>query len=159
MIVAMKDENQHVISGLLKKRESLLRQSAHLREQMAVIAGDIEALDRTLDAFGLPRRTGGQDGAWRPDHSLLSERVAAIPHPALHRSTLRPTTTSELALRPLHGEVEAEAGLAHGRLLADVTKRASKALREMRRLKIVELGIVDRNFVWSIPSAVLSGAI
>lgn len=52
MIVGMKDENQHVIWGLLKKRECLLRQSADLREQMTVISGDIEALDRTLDAFG-----------------------------------------------------------------------------------------------------------
>jgi hypothetical protein len=66
MIVAMKDENQHVISGLLKKRERLLRQSADLREQMAVIAGDIEAIDRTLDAFGF---TGDQEGKTAPGSS------------------------------------------------------------------------------------------
>jgi hypothetical protein len=39
------------------------------------------------------------------------------------------------------------------RLLADITKRASKALREMRRLGLVRsVEHKGRNFVWSIES-------
>ncbi len=45
-------EDQHTISGLLRKREELGRENAELRERMAIIANDIEAIDRVLDAFG-----------------------------------------------------------------------------------------------------------
>jgi hypothetical protein len=48
----MKDET--TIAGLLKKREELKRENAELRERMAVIANDIEAIDRVLDASATP---------------------------------------------------------------------------------------------------------
>ena len=46
----MKDES--TISGLLQKREELLRECAELRERVAVISNDVEAIHRVLDTFG-----------------------------------------------------------------------------------------------------------
>lgn len=136
MIVVMSDENQHVISGLLKKRENLLRQSSDLREQMAVIAGDIEAIDRTLDAFGF---TGDLEGKTaRGSRIILFYRNE--PRQFLTeqlRKASKPTTPRALAeaICQVEGKQAADR-----RLLADVTKRASKALREMRRLGNGEIG-------------------
>ena len=48
----MDNDEQHTINGLLRKRADLERQNAECRERMAVIANDIEAIDRVLDAFG-----------------------------------------------------------------------------------------------------------
>jgi hypothetical protein len=45
-------DDQHTIGGLLRKRQELLDENGVLRERMAVIANDIEAIDRVLDAFG-----------------------------------------------------------------------------------------------------------
>jgi len=53
----MRDES--VVNGLLAKREELLRENADLRERMAVISNDIEAIDRVLDAFGYPGELKG----------------------------------------------------------------------------------------------------
>ncbi len=54
----MRDES--VINGLLQKREELQRESASLREQMAVIANSIEAIDRVLEAFGFEGELEGK---------------------------------------------------------------------------------------------------
>lgn len=151
----MKDDNQHVISGLLKKRESLLRQSADLREQMAVLAGDIEAIDRTLDAFGF---VGDLEGK-----TARGSRIILF-----YRNELRQFLTEQLgkASRPMTTRELAEAicqvegkQVADRRLLADVTKRASKALREMRRLGIVRSDVEARNFVWSLDARQRAGCV
>jgi hypothetical protein len=43
---------QNTISGLLRKRAELTRAAEGIREQLAVIGNDLEALDRTLKALG-----------------------------------------------------------------------------------------------------------
>ena len=48
----MGGENQHVVSGLLQKRSDLEKENAECRERMALIANDIQAIDRVLNAFG-----------------------------------------------------------------------------------------------------------
>lgn len=46
----MRDET--IIHGLLEKREELQRENAELRERMAVLANDIEAIDRVVGTLG-----------------------------------------------------------------------------------------------------------
>ena len=142
----MKDENEHAISALLKKRASLLRQSAELREHMAVIAGDVEAIDRTLDAFGFQGELEGKTARGARIILFYRNELRQFLTEELKKA-LKPLTTRELAqaICQIEGKQSADR-----RLLADVTKRASKALREMRRLGLLESSIIDRNFAWSI---------
>src|SRR5262245_10534686 len=42
----------NTISGLLKRRSELMGEAMTLREQLAVVGNDIEALDRTLETLG-----------------------------------------------------------------------------------------------------------
>jgi hypothetical protein len=145
----MESEDQHTISGLLRKRTELERENAGCRERMAVIANDIEAIDRVLDAFGYQGVLEGR-----------TPRAARIV--LFYRNELRQFLQSELAKagRPMSTrelaqiicQTEGKNGQDR-RLLADVTKRASKALREMRRLGIVK-SVHDRgrNFVWVLAS-------
>ena len=45
-------DDQHTISGLLRKREEFLHENNDLRERMAIVTNDVEAIDRVLDTFG-----------------------------------------------------------------------------------------------------------
>ena len=58
MISKMRDEL--TINGLLQKREELQRESAGLREQMAIVSNSIEAIDRVLEAFGFEGELEGK---------------------------------------------------------------------------------------------------
>ena len=45
-------QDKTLINGLLAKREELQRENAELRERMAILANDIDALDRVLASCG-----------------------------------------------------------------------------------------------------------
>jgi hypothetical protein len=142
----MDSEAQHTVSGLLRKRTELERENAECRERMAVIANDIEAIDRVLDAFGY---SGPLEGR--------TPRAARIV--LFYRNELRQFLQAELekAARPLSTRdlaqiiCQSEGRDARDRrLLADVTRRASKALRQMRRQGVVASDQDRRGtFVWS----------
>jgi hypothetical protein len=147
----MEGDEQHTISGLLRKRAELERENAECRERMAVIANDIEAIDRVLDAFGY---SGPLEGR--------TPRAARIV--LFYRNELRQFLQAELAKagRPMSTRDLAQIicqseGKDAGdrRLLADVTRRASKALRQMRRQGIVASDQDRRGtFVWCSASLV-----
>jgi len=103
---------------------------------MAVIANDIEAIDRVLDAFGY---SGPLEGR--------TPRAARIV--MFYRNELRQVLQAELAKagRPMSTRRDLAQVICQcegkdaqdRRLLADVvTRRASKALRQMRQQGIVE---------------------
>jgi hypothetical protein len=48
----MGEPYQHTISGLLRRRSELMGDAQRLREELAHIGNDIEALDRTLISLG-----------------------------------------------------------------------------------------------------------
>lgn len=48
----MSQPYQNTISGLLRKRSELMGDAQRLREQLAHVGNDIEALDRTLISLG-----------------------------------------------------------------------------------------------------------
>lgn len=143
----MDSEEQHTVSGLLRKRTELERENAECRERMAVIANDIEAIDRVLDAFGY---SGPLEGR--------TPRAARIV--LFYRNELRQFLQAELAKagRPLSTRDLAQIicqtegkDAQDRRLLADVTRRASKALRQMRGQGIVASEQDRRGtFVWRL---------
>ena len=47
---------QNTISSLLQKRDELMRDAKDLREQVAVVGNNVEALDRTLETLGFKGR-------------------------------------------------------------------------------------------------------
>ena len=142
----MEGDEQHTISGLLRKRTELERENAECRERMAVIANDMEAIDRVLDAFGY---SGPLEGR--------TPRAARIV--LFYRNELRQFLQAELAKagRPMSTRDLAQVicqcegkDAQDRRLLADVTRRASKALRQMRRQGIVASEQDRRGtFVWA----------
>src|SRR5688572_3098613 len=43
---------QHTISGLLQKRGEMMQEIATMRERLAALSNDVEALDRVLERLG-----------------------------------------------------------------------------------------------------------
>jgi hypothetical protein len=128
----MRDES--TVNGLLQKREELQRENAMLREQMAIVANSIEAIDRVLETFGFQ---GELD-----DKTPRAARVAIF-----YRGELRGFLLGELrkADRPLSSrELAALVCQTDGkdardrRMLGDVTRRVGCALRKMRAARIVQ---------------------
>ena len=149
-------EDQHTISGLLRKREELGRENAELRERMAVICNDIEAIDRVLDAFGYQGQLEGRTPRAARIILFYRNEMRQFIQRELERAE-RPVSTRELA--QILCEAEGKDG-ADRRLLADVTKRLSKGLRQMRAQGIVASEQDRRGtYVWSLARNRNSGAI
>ena len=128
----MTDES--TISGLLKKRAELMEEMAAIREQMAVAANAVDAIDKVLEAFGHTEDLEGR-----------SPRAARVI--LFYRNELRNFLLGELrkATEPLSSRQLAERvcetegkSVADRRLLNDVTRRVGNALRKMRATKMVE---------------------
>ena len=128
----MKDET--TISGLLKKREEIMRESAELRERMAIAANAIEAIDNVLETFG---HTEDLDG-----RTPRAARVVLFYRNELRsflldqlRKAQEPLSSRQLAERVCETEGKS---LGDRRLLNDITRRVGCALRKMRATKAVE---------------------
>ena len=140
-------QDASVINGLLQKRADLQRESAGLREQMAIVSNSIEAIDRVLEAFGFEGELDGK-----------TPRAARVI--LFYRNELREYLLGELrnADGPLSSRQLAERvcqcegkDARDRRLVADVTHRVGCALRKMRAAKIVR-GERDRSgaAIWSV---------
>ena len=130
----MDENSQHTINGLLRKRDELLRENNELRERMAILTNDVEAIDRVLDTFGYQGELNG--GTPRQSRIIL-----------FYRNELRDYLLSELrkADGPLSSRqlaclvCQCEGKDARDRrLLTDVTRRVGSALRKMRVTGVVE---------------------
>ncbi len=121
-------EDQTLVNGLLAKREELQRENAELRERMAILANDLDALDRVLASCG-----------------YRGELIGSTPRQArivlFYRNELREYLLAELrkAAKPLSSRELAclvcqceGKDPADRRLVADVTRRVGCALRKMR---------------------------
>lgn len=129
----MSDGYEHTVSGLLKKRQELQDENAMLRERMAAVSNDIEAIDRVLDAFG---HTGALEG-----RTARQERIILFYRNELRKFLMEalakasaPMSSRELA--QLLCQTEGK-DYHDRRMLNDVTKRTSKALRQMRHMGLV----------------------
>ncbi len=128
------------ISGLLKRRLELQDEAATMRERMASVQTDVEAIDRVLDSLGYQGEL--------ENRTARSERIVLFCRNELRsfilkelRGSERPLSTRELAER-ICG-VEGRSG-PDKRLLSDVVKHTSKALRMMRAAKLVAVAGYER---------------
>lgn len=134
------------ISGLLRRRAELFGEAEKLRDRIAEIKNDIDALDRTLGSLGFK----GDLDAQMP----RQKREVLFGQGELTRALMRelrdadgPMTSRELAnnVLALRGD-----DVRDRRLLTEVTKRVSKALRHQREAGYVRSS-TDRlgNMMWS----------
>ena len=67
-----------LINGLPAEHTEMVNRNAELRERIAVVSNDIEAVKRVLDFSLLPGR-GRQNASRRLDRPLLSQRASGVP--------------------------------------------------------------------------------
>lgn len=146
MTTTSHDGYDNTISGLLRKRAELLGEAGGLRDRLAEIRNDVDALDRTLGALGYK----GDLDVDMP----RQKREVIFGQGELTRALMRelrdadgPMTSRELAnnVLALKGD-----DVRDRRLLTEVTKRVSKALRIQREEGRVRSS-TDRlgNMLWS----------
>lgn len=126
---ARTDTYEHTISGLLSKRSDLMGEGMRLREALAVIGNDIEAIDRVLVSLG-----------YRGDLKGMAPRSNRVVY--FHRNELRRWLIDELrkATGPITSRALAEKIISlEGKdmrdraLRNDIVKRVGKSLKLLRR--------------------------
>jgi hypothetical protein len=119
---------QNTISGLLQKRAELMGEAMKLRESLAVVGNNIEALDRTLETLG-----------YRGDLKTVVTRGNRVVF--FHRNELRRFCLDELrkATEPISARDLAEKIITlegkdprDRRLRNDMVKRIGKSLKLLR---------------------------
>lgn len=139
-------DDQTLINGLLAKREELSRENAELRERMAILANDIEALDRVLDACGYKAELVGSTP--RAARIVLFYRNELRDYLLAElRKASEPLTARQLAMLVCQTEGKDS---RDRRLLTDVTRRVGCALRKMRASRMVEGERTQAGQVWSV---------
>lgn len=137
---------EHTITGLLAKRVDLYHEAERIRDRMAVIKNDIAALDRVLSTLGY---TGDLNKEMpRQKHERIfgqGELTRAILD--VLRDATEPMATRDIAREIL---VVNEQDARDRRLLTEVTRRVSKALRVLTARKSVARQIDDASHIrWS----------
>lgn len=129
----MPEEYEHTISGLLKKRSEMVSELHSIRERMAVVANDLQSLDRVLQAFGY-------------DGNLEDLPVVKSKMVLFHKSELQQHLLFELrrAAEPLSSrDLAVRLATSEGRdrfdkrLVLDLIKRVTKALATLRHRGLV----------------------
>lgn len=139
---------QHAINGLLQKRSEMMEELAVIRERMAVLSNDVEALDRVLERLGY-------EGDIK-----LTPRVPRVV--LFYRGELRQFLIKQLRDHgPLTSRLLAEKLLQiegkdsrDRRMMSDVVRRIGKALRQMQDSKLV-VGTKSKSmgeYSWRLPS-------
>jgi len=137
---------EHTVSGLLRKRAGLFNEAERLRDRIAEIKNDLDAIDRTLGVLGY---RGDLDAAMP-----RQKRQVLFGQGELARSLIRelrdadgPMTSRELAqaIVALKGD-----DVRDRKMISEITRRVSKSLRVHREAGRVRSS-VDRfgNLVWS----------
>ncbi len=145
---ARTDSYEHTISGLLTKRREMLTEAERIRDRLAEIRNDIQALDRTLATLGF---SGDLEGMMpRPRRHVVfgrGELIRAVLDEL--RGAGRPMRSREIAqaLIALRGDDPRDQ-----RYIADLTRRVGKALRPLRDEGAIK-SIHDKQgcVMWTIP--------
>lgn len=119
---------EHTITGLLTKRRDMLTEAERLRDRLAEIRNDLQALDRTLGTLGFK---GDLEGMMP-----RQKRQVVFGRGDLIRAILDELRGAE---RPLRSREIAQAIVAvrgddprDQRYIADLTRRVGKALRPLK---------------------------
>lgn len=122
------DTYEHTISGLLTKRADLFNEAERIRDRLAEIKNDISALDRVLTTLGY---AGDLDAAMP-----RQKREVIFGRGELSRAIMSELRHAEgpLSSRDIAREIiTMRSDDARDRkYLSDLTKRVSKALRQMK---------------------------
>lgn len=138
-------ENEHVLSGLLRKRAEIGGQLVEARAVVSRLAVDLDSVDATIRLFD-------------PQADLAQLPVKPVPHrhAAYHgeisrpilsalRSAAEPITTHDMTLRVLAARGLSTADKAFVR---SMQKRVGAALRHMRRRGAVEADQRNGGNLW-----------
>jgi hypothetical protein len=135
---------QNTISSLLQKRDELMRDAKDLRESLAVVGNNIEALDRTLETLG-----------YKGDLKTVVTRGNRVVF--FHRNELRRFCLDELrkATEPVSARDLAEKIITlegkdprDRRLRNDMVKRVGKSLKLLRQQGAAVSRRDRTGFVW-----------
>jgi hypothetical protein len=137
---------EHTISGLLTKRSDLFSEAERLRDRMGEIRNDIGAIDRVLGTLGY---TGDLDA-----EMPRQKRQVLFGKGELTRAILDELRDAEgpLSSRDIGRAVVAVGGqdARDRKLITEVTRRASKALRTLKAEGVVRSSVDKRgNLMWS----------
>lgn len=138
---------EHTISGLLTKRREMISEAEGLRDRLAAIRNDLQALDRTLLTLGFK---GDLDGM------MPRQRRQVI----FGRGDLLRAILDELrgAERPLRSREIAQAIIfvkgddpRDQRYIADLTRRVGKALRPLKSAnRVINVSNLDGTTAWRL---------
>jgi hypothetical protein len=134
----------HTINGLLTKRADLFNEAKQLRERIAEIKNDIDAIDRSLGTFGY---TGDLDAAMprQKRHVVFGKGELFRSCMTVLRRAKEPLTSRQIAQEI----VEMNGQDARDRkYVNDLVKRVGKCLRQTDAAR---KGVDERgNVVWSV---------
>lgn len=144
MKAARTETFQHAISGLILKRQEMMAEVSEIRERLAVLTNDVEALDRVLETLGY-------DG-----DIPLTPRAARIV--LFYRNELRSYCLEQLREKGSLSSrqiglslIQAEGkDVRDRRMLGDIVKRVSKAMRQLRHAEAVTSQTIKGEYVWSL---------
>jgi hypothetical protein len=137
---------QNTIIGLLKHRDDTMGELVALRERMGELHNDLEAIDRVLVALGYDGDLSGRQ--------VRQSRLVIFHRNELRQFLLRELRKGEaLSSRDLAERICSEEGkdIRDVRMVLDVTKRVSKAMRLLQDQRAVK-GEKDnmRRYVWRL---------
>lgn len=138
---------EHTISGLLKKRADLFNEAVRLRDRIAAIKNDVDALDRVLGTLGY---TGDLDR-----EMPRQKREVIFGRGELTRSILGELrgATGPVSSREIAQAIVAVSGqdARDRKYISDLTKRVSKALRALREENVVRSQVDSKgNVLWAL---------
>ena len=138
------DGHDHTISGLLRKRSELMGEAQRLREALAVVGNDIEALERVLVSLGYDEPLDGM----RP----RSNRVVFFARNELRRFCIDELRKADgpLSARDLAEKIIGLEGkdVRDRRLQNDMVKRVGKALKLLRQQGVAKSSGRGSNLAW-----------
>jgi len=118
----------HTVSGLLQKRADMFNEAERIRDRLAEIKNDIGAIDRTLGVLGY---SGDLDAAMP-----RQKREVIFGRGELSKAIMGELRTAEgpLSSRDIAREIVAMRGedARDRKYISDLTRRVSKALRQMK---------------------------
>jgi len=143
------DTYDHTISGLLGKRADLFNEAIQIRERLAEIKNDLDALDRTLNVLGYE---GDLEAAMprQKRHVIFGKGELFRACMDVLRRADGPQTSRQIAqqIMELNGQDARDR-----KTINDLVKRVGKCLRQSNT---AQKGTDDRsNVVWSINQSVV----
>ena len=143
----MADDYSHTISGLLRKRADMMGQVQALREELAVVGNDIEALDRVLVSLGYDEPLDGMRSR--------SNRVVFFARHELRRflvSELRAAKGQPVSARDMAEKIIGLEGkdACDRRLRNDMVKRVGKSFKLLRQQGVAASRGKASQLVWML---------